>query len=129
MIFAARVCNVRAKSRTRGVGSAGDQTIAAGRSAAAGRLLAQGLAVLGAAAAAFLTVQFGFTPDEDLTPTTPAVSPSPSPVPTLSTGSALLDRIGETGRLRVAYRDGLPGISLGRPPRGFETERPRPEGC
>ncbi|WP_371784168.1 bifunctional serine/threonine-protein kinase/glutamate ABC transporter substrate-binding protein [Streptosporangium subroseum] len=84
-------------------------------------VVAGGLAVLGAAAA-FLFVQFGFTPDGDITPTSAATSPTPTPTRTLSTGSALLDRIRATGRLRVGYRDGLPGVSLGHPPRGFEIE-------
>ena len=42
MIFASRVCNVQAKSRTRGVGSAGDQTVAARGSAAAGGITRSG---------------------------------------------------------------------------------------
>jgi ABC-type amino acid transport substrate-binding protein len=89
------------------------------RSAAAG-----GLAALGVAAAAFLIIQFGFAQGGDNTPTSPAGSPTrpPSLTPTPSTGSALLDRIRATGKLRVAYRDGLPGVSLGHPPRGFEIE-------
>ncbi|MEV7013494.1 bifunctional serine/threonine-protein kinase/glutamate ABC transporter substrate-binding protein [Streptosporangium sp. NPDC051022] len=89
------------------------------------RALAAGLVVLGVAAAAFLVVQFAPLPSRGAASSSPrAVSPSPTPTPTPtpSTGSALLDRIRAKHVIRVGYRDGLPGVSLGRPPRGFEAD-------
>ncbi|MET8051386.1 serine/threonine-protein kinase [Streptosporangium sp. NPDC005286] len=86
--------------------------------------IAGGIAVLGGVGA-FLAVQFGFPPGGRAEPTRP---PSSTPsvaaeVTKVSTGSPLLDRIKATGRLRVGYRGGLPGISLGDdPPRGFEAD-------
>ncbi|WP_169750213.1 serine/threonine-protein kinase [Streptosporangium amethystogenes] len=86
--------------------------------------IAGGLVVLGGVGA-FLAVQFGFPPGGRAEPTRPPSSPPSvaAEVTKVSTGSPLLDRIKTTGRLRVGYRGGLPGISLGDdPPRGFEAD-------
>ncbi|MEU8039748.1 serine/threonine-protein kinase [Streptosporangium sp. NPDC049078] len=90
--------------------------------------IAVGVAVLGVVGA-LLGLPFGSTPRGQAEPSRPPVTvPSPattSPAaatPQVSTGSPLLDRIRETERLRVGFREGLPGISLGKPPRGFEAD-------
>ncbi|MFF3441084.1 serine/threonine-protein kinase [Streptosporangium sp. NPDC002721] len=91
--------------------------------------VAGGVAVLGVAGAVLLS-QFGVARGGRAEPTRPLshpptpLSPSPSASPPeVSTGSPLLDRVRETGRLRVGFRKGLPGVSLGEdPPRGFEID-------
>ncbi|GAA3440920.1 bifunctional serine/threonine-protein kinase/glutamate ABC transporter substrate-binding protein [Planomonospora venezuelensis] len=84
--------------------------------------LAGGIAAAGLAAA-FALVQLGPTFGDGATASpTPAPSTSPSPTPAVPTGSDLLDRIRETGKLRVGYRSGLPKIALGDPPEGFEID-------
>ncbi|WP_344918393.1 bifunctional serine/threonine-protein kinase/glutamate ABC transporter substrate-binding protein [Streptosporangium oxazolinicum] len=83
--------------------------------------IAAGVAVLGVAGA-LLALDFGVAPGGRAEPTRPPASSPPTPVQEVSTGSPLLDRIRKTGRLRVGFREGLPGISLGDPPRGFEAD-------
>ncbi|MEU8381446.1 serine/threonine-protein kinase [Streptosporangium sp. NPDC048865] len=96
------------------------------RRSAAVAAVAGGIAVLGVAGV-LLAARFGAAPGGTAGSTRPPVSPPPaspstSP-PEVSTGSPLLDRIRDTGRLRVGFRKGLPGISLGEdPPRGFEAD-------
>ncbi|MER5649935.1 serine/threonine-protein kinase [Streptosporangium sp. NPDC002524] len=99
------------------------------RRSAAVAAIAAGVAALGVAGA-LLAVHLGIVGDGRAGPTRPPaaqpVAPStssPKPAPEVSTGSPLLDRIRDTGRLRVGFRKGLPGISLGEdPPRGFEAD-------
>ncbi|WP_436761909.1 serine/threonine-protein kinase [Streptosporangium sp. V21-05] len=90
--------------------------------------IAAGIAVLGVAGA-LLAARFGVA--QGAGPTRPPVAQpsaapstsSPTPTAKVSTGSPLLDRVRDTGRLRVGFRKGLPGISLGEdPPRGFEAD-------
>ncbi|MGV9774440.1 bifunctional serine/threonine-protein kinase/glutamate ABC transporter substrate-binding protein [Streptosporangium sp. NPDC003464] len=84
------------------------------------RTVAAAVAVVLGAAAAFLAVQSG-----PISGWGAAASPSPAastPAPAASTGSPLLDRIRAGGVLRVGYRDGFPGVSLGVPPTGFEID-------
>nr|BFE81833.1 hypothetical protein GCM10020093_044340 [Planobispora longispora] len=95
---------------------------------AAGRrwpVLVSGVAVVGLAAAVAF-VRLGPTFGDGVTATpTPTPVASPTPTPTASTGSKLLDRIRDTGKLRVGYRTGLPGIALGSrggPLEGFEID-------
>lgn len=90
--------------------------------------IAAGVAILGVAGA-LLAAEFGVAQGGRADPTRPPVAQPPatpstlSPTPEVSTGSPLLDRIRDTGRLRVGFRKGLPGISLGEdPPRGFEAD-------
>ncbi|GAA3010030.1 serine/threonine-protein kinase [Streptosporangium longisporum] len=83
--------------------------------------VAGGLAVLGVAGA-FLAARSGLLTAE-ATPTRTLAQTPPQQTPVRATPSSrLLDRIRTTGTLRVGYRDGLPGISLGDPPRGFEID-------
>ncbi|MEV8632207.1 bifunctional serine/threonine-protein kinase/glutamate ABC transporter substrate-binding protein [Streptosporangium sp. NPDC051023] len=92
------------------------------------RAVTGGLVLLGTAAAALLVVQLGLTPSRSAAlPSPTTVTPTPSSTPTVSTGSDLLDRIRAKHVLRVGYRQGLPGVSLGdprrgRPLRGFEID-------
>ncbi|GAA3417986.1 hypothetical protein GCM10018952_51960 [Streptosporangium vulgare] len=94
--------------------------------------IAAGIAILGVAGA-LVAVELGLARGGRAEPTRPPVaqpstapstsSPSTPPTPKVSTGSPLLDRVRDTGRLRVGFRKGLPGISLGEdPPRGFEAD-------
>ncbi|MGJ6966879.1 bifunctional serine/threonine-protein kinase/glutamate ABC transporter substrate-binding protein [Streptosporangium sp. G11] len=83
--------------------------------------LAAGVAVLGVAGV-LLALHFGTAQGGQAGPSRPPVSRPPTSTPEVSTGSPLLDRIEESGRLRVGFRKGLPGISLGDPPRGFEVD-------
>ncbi|MGC5011797.1 serine/threonine-protein kinase [Streptosporangium sp. DT93] len=89
--------------------------------------VAGGLAVLAvtgallAARSGALTA--GATPPPAAARTPAARTPARTPgTPGVSAPSRLLDRIEATGTLRVGYRAGLPGISLGDPPRGFEID-------
>ncbi|MBG0830635.1 transporter substrate-binding domain-containing protein [Planomonospora sp. ID67723] len=85
-------------------------------------VVVSGAAAVGLAAA-FALVQLGPTFGDGVTPAptrTPSAPASPTPV--VSTGSDLLDKIRKTGRLRIGYRKGLPGIALGEPPEGFEID-------
>ncbi|MGS2641968.1 protein kinase domain-containing protein [Streptosporangium sp. G12] len=97
------------------------------RRSAAVAAIAGGVVVLGVAGV-LLAVELGIAQGDRIEPTRPpaaqpSASPSPSAAPEVSTGSPLLDRIRDTGRLRVGFRKGLPGISLGEdPPRGFEAD-------
>ncbi|OUC92316.1 bifunctional serine/threonine-protein kinase/glutamate ABC transporter substrate-binding protein, partial [Streptosporangium minutum] len=53
------------------------------------------------------------------------VHPGPgasTPAPESAARSPLLDRLKAGGVLKVGYRNGLPGVSLGVPPTGFEVE-------
>ncbi|GAA3127909.1 serine/threonine-protein kinase [Streptosporangium carneum] len=102
-----------------------DGRASGGTPASRRRAVTGGLALLGAAAAAFVVLQFGLTPSGGAgLPSTAAATPTPtpSPTPTVSTGSPLLDRIKAGRVLRIGYRKGLPRVSLGDPPRGFEID-------
>ncbi|WP_433241562.1 protein kinase domain-containing protein [Streptosporangium sp. CA-135522] len=100
-----------------------DLTRAEGRAPAGRRrrLVAAGAAALGVAAA-FAFIQFGpaFGGNVEVPPARSA--PATATPTATSTGSALLDRIRGGGVLKVGYRNGLPGVSLGDPPSGFEIE-------
>ncbi|GGS66862.1 hypothetical protein GCM10010156_27170 [Planobispora rosea] len=95
---------------------------------AAGRrwpALAGGVAAVGLAAA-FAFVQLGPTFGDGVTASpTPTPVATPTPTPTVTTGSKLLDRIRATKKLRIGYREDLPGIALGPrggPLAGFEVD-------
>ncbi|GII00544.1 serine/threonine-protein kinase [Planobispora takensis] len=100
------------------------QTDGPARSGRRRPLMLTGLAAAGVAAAVAL-IQLGPTFGDGVKPT-PTPAPTPSATPTPSTGSALLDRIRETGQLRVGYRKGLPGVAHspreGDPLEGFEID-------
>ncbi|ACZ89744.1 bifunctional serine/threonine-protein kinase/glutamate ABC transporter substrate-binding protein [Streptosporangium roseum] len=71
-------------------------------------------------AATFAVLQFGPAFGGNATVLPGRGTPTPAPESTVR--SPLLDRIKAGGVLRVGYRDGFPGVSLGVPPTGFEVE-------